>query len=76
MITDRTSKEEIKARGYDSFIVTGSIGPNFEVRLFKTHKSALAYAREIDKTEAWPPYKPVIESRYVRDMLGRLKLED
>lgn len=62
----------------DCYIVTGSIGPQFPVKLFRTHKSAMRYARTIDKASAdiFPPFRPVVEARTYRDMLGRLPIED
>ena len=66
-INDRSTMPE--ATG-DSYIVTGSIGPEFEPKLFKSHKGAMAYAVEICRAgrQVFPPYIPVIETRWASDM--------
>lgn len=63
----------------DCFIVTGSIGPSFQPRIFRSKKKARAFAREIlahgKAHNTWPPYKVVIEDRFESDMRLRSIIE-
>lgn len=56
----------------DCYIVTGSIGPQFEPKLFRKKNAANAYAREVvaygKLHNICPPFKPVIENRWRSDM--------
>jgi len=66
-----------RAKGYENkdsycYIVTGSIGPEFEPLLFTTVKLAIKYASKIIKYgkahDVFPPFVPVIETRHKADM--------
>lgn len=63
MITDRTD-----IGTGDTFLVTGSIGPDFQPRLFWSKKAAMTYAKHINKTPNTTPFQPVIERRHRSDM--------
>ncbi|WFP46046.1 hypothetical protein VIPPAEUMC01_00112 [Pseudomonas phage vB_VIPPAEUMC01] len=68
-IVDRTAGNESPNHCY---IVTGSIGPEFEPTLFTTHALAKKYAEQIVKygkaNNVFPPFTPVIETRHKADM--------
>lgn len=52
----------------DRYIVTGSIGPQFQPQLFTRKRDASKYARGIIRTgkaeQVWPEYSVVIEDRW------------
>jgi hypothetical protein len=60
MIIDRTN---VRREGEDYFLVTGSIGPDFQPKIFSSRVKAMHYARAIDRYETFPAFKPVIECR-------------
>ncbi|CCM43691.1 hypothetical protein BN405_2-10_Ab1_orf_147 [Pseudomonas phage vB_PaeM_C2-10_Ab1] len=68
-IVDRTAGNESPNHCY---IVTGSIGPEFEPLLFTTKKLALQYAKQVagygKANDVFPPFTPVIETRHKEDM--------
>lgn len=63
----------------DCFLVTGSIGPHFEPKLFKNKVRAENYAEEIVKwgrdNKVLPIFKPCIECRWRDDMM-RMGIEE
>ncbi|AGR89052.1 hypothetical protein PAK_P30098 [Pseudomonas phage PAK_P3] len=68
-IIDRTQGHESPNHCY---IVTGSIGPEFEPLLFTSKSLAVQYAKQIIKHgkahDVFPPFTPVIETRHKADM--------
>ncbi len=66
-ILDRTNVDN-----GDCVLVTGSIGPQFEPKLFASKESALVYANEIvkygKKHKVWPMFEPCLENRWRSDM--------
>jgi hypothetical protein len=61
----------------DCVLVTGSIGPQFEPKLFAAKDAAMAYAKEIMKYgkahKVWPEFSPCLENRWKSDMI-RMKI--
>lgn len=49
-------------------IVTGSIGPHFQPKTFRTQREALGYAKEIlaygKANDVWPEFQPWLEDRH------------
>lgn len=63
-ITDRTDGT---GDDYPSYIVTGSIGPHFQPKVYESYTKAWQAARKIClyavKEKIFPRFKPVIEGR-------------
>lgn len=57
------------------YIVTGSIRPQFEPKVFTSKKLANKYKAQINRygkqNDIFPVFKPVIEERNYSDMVGR-----
>ncbi len=63
-IEDRT---DMSGADHEFYIVTGSIGPQFEPKTFESYTKAWQHARKIClygvKHDVHPPFKPTIEGR-------------
>jgi hypothetical protein len=61
-----------------AYLVTGSIGPQFEPRLFTTKRVSEKYVAMINQYgrehDVWPKFEPCIEKRWPSDM-QRMNLE-